>query len=106
MKEQKASTQTAAHGPYYRCQPILQERIEAQKAFGGTAEEQAAKKEAAKTFVPGEGIEAEGAEKKEEPKKVGPTPEQITAIKVGQPGFAVLVCRLWNACAEIRTWGL
>jgi U2 small nuclear ribonucleoprotein A' len=57
------------------------ERIEAQKAFGGTAEEQAAKKEAAKTFVPGEGIEAEGAEKKEEPKKVGPTPEQITAIK-------------------------
>jgi hypothetical protein len=69
---------------------LLQERIEAQKAFGGTAEEQAAKKEAAKTFVPGEGIEAEGAEKKEEPKKVGPTPEQITAIKVGQPAFSVL----------------
>ncbi|GAQ90679.1 hypothetical protein KFL_006720060 [Klebsormidium nitens] len=54
------------------------ERLEAQKAFGGSAEEQA---EAAKTFVPGEGIETEGAEKTEEPKKTGPTPEQITAIK-------------------------
>ncbi|XP_078170046.1 U2 small nuclear ribonucleoprotein A [Carex rostrata] len=56
------------------------ERIEAAKLFSSKEAEEAAKKVPVKTFTPGEVKDSE--QKPEQgPRVVGPTPEQITAIK-------------------------
>nr|XP_043606416.1 U2 small nuclear ribonucleoprotein A' [Erigeron canadensis] len=56
------------------------ERAEAAKLFKSEEAEEEAKKESVKTFVPGEVVNEE-PEEKEPSKPVGPTQEQITAIK-------------------------
>lgn len=58
------------------------ERIEAAKLFSSKEAEEAAKKVPVKTFTPGEVKDSDNAAKAEQgPRVVGPTPEQITAIK-------------------------
>ncbi|XP_057473451.1 U2 small nuclear ribonucleoprotein A'-like [Actinidia eriantha] len=58
------------------------ERIEAQNLFSSQEAEEQAKKESAKTFVPGEVPSTPEVPKEEQtPKTVAPTPEQIIAIK-------------------------
>lgn len=58
------------------------ERIEAASLFASEEAEEEAKKESVKTFVPGEVPSVPEESKEEEPSKpVGPTPEQIIAIK-------------------------
>ncbi|CAH1428573.1 unnamed protein product [Lactuca virosa] len=58
------------------------ERVEAASLFASEKAEEEAKKESVKTFVPGEVPSAHEESKEEEPSKpVGPTPEQIIAIK-------------------------
>ncbi|KAJ9567874.1 hypothetical protein OSB04_003840, partial [Centaurea solstitialis] len=56
------------------------ERIEAAKLFASEEAEEEAKKESVKTFVPGE-VPTEEPKEEEPSKPVGPTPEQIIAIK-------------------------
>ncbi|KAF5796588.1 putative leucine-rich repeat domain superfamily [Helianthus annuus] len=56
------------------------ERIEAAKLFASKEAEEEAKKESVKTFVPGE-VPTEEPKEEEPSKPVGPTPEQIIAIK-------------------------
>ncbi|KAJ4757184.1 U2 small nuclear ribonucleoprotein A [Rhynchospora pubera] len=58
------------------------ERMEAAKLFATKEAEEAAKKVPAKTFTPGEVKDSDNASKPDHgPRVVGPTPEQITAIK-------------------------
>ncbi|KAJ3709115.1 hypothetical protein LUZ61_012820 [Rhynchospora tenuis] len=58
------------------------ERMEAAKLFATKEAEEAAKKVPAKTFTPGEVKDSDSASKPDHgPRVVGPTPEQITAIK-------------------------
>ncbi|KAJ6834719.1 U2 small nuclear ribonucleoprotein A' [Iris pallida] len=58
------------------------ERIEAGNLFASKEAEEEAKKIPAKTFTPGEVLDAPDVPKAEQtPKVVAPTPEQITAIK-------------------------
>ncbi|KAJ0571070.1 putative U2 small nuclear ribonucleoprotein A' [Helianthus annuus] len=56
------------------------ERIEAAKLFASKEAEEEAKKESVKTFVPGE-VPTDEPKEPEPSKPVGPTPEQIIAIK-------------------------
>ncbi|KAI3820623.1 hypothetical protein L1987_08171 [Smallanthus sonchifolius] len=56
------------------------ERIEAAKLFVSKEAEEEAKKESVKTFVPGE-VPTDEPKEEEPSKPVGPTPEQIIAIK-------------------------
>ncbi|KAI3686325.1 hypothetical protein L1987_79999 [Smallanthus sonchifolius] len=56
------------------------ERIEADKLFVSKEAEEEAKKESVKTFVPGE-VPTDEPKEEEPSKPVGPTPEQIIAIK-------------------------
>ncbi|KAL7191575.1 hypothetical protein ACSBR2_023619 [Camellia fascicularis] len=64
------------------------ERIEAKNLFSSEEAEEEAKKESAKTFVPGEAPSTPEVLKEEQaPKPVAPTPEQIIAIK--SDGFYV-----------------
>ncbi|XP_024977239.1 U2 small nuclear ribonucleoprotein A' [Cynara cardunculus var. scolymus] len=56
------------------------ERIEAASLFASEEAEEEAKKESVKTFVPGE-VPTEEPKEEEPSKPVGPTPEQIIAIK-------------------------
>uniref|UniRef100_A0A0D9VE60 U2A'/phosphoprotein 32 family A C-terminal domain-containing protein n=1 Tax=Leersia perrieri TaxID=77586 RepID=A0A0D9VE60_9ORYZ len=59
-----------------------QERIAAAEKFHSKEAEEEAKKVPAKTFTPGQVVDAQDTTKEEQgPKVVGPTPEQITAIK-------------------------
>ncbi|KAI3463508.1 hypothetical protein Pfo_020171 [Paulownia fortunei] len=58
------------------------ERVEAKSLFAFQEAEEEAKKESAKTFVPGEIPSTQDVAKEEQtPKPVAPTPEQILAIK-------------------------
>ncbi|KAJ3683591.1 hypothetical protein LUZ60_013818 [Juncus effusus] len=58
------------------------ERVEAAKLFATKEAEEAIKKASVKTFTPGEVKNSENAPKADQgPRVVGPTPEQITAIK-------------------------
>ncbi|KAK9080591.1 hypothetical protein SSX86_000349 [Deinandra increscens subsp. villosa] len=56
------------------------ERIEAAKLFASKEAEEEAKKESVRTFVPGE-VPTDEPKEEEPSKPVGPTPEQIIAIK-------------------------
>ncbi|KAF5962206.1 hypothetical protein HYC85_003415 [Camellia sinensis] len=59
-----------------------QEQIEAKNLFSSEEDEEQAKKEFAKTFVPGEApIIPEDPKEEQAPKPVAPTPEQIITIK-------------------------
>ncbi|XP_028077731.1 uncharacterized protein LOC114279652 isoform X2 [Camellia sinensis] len=59
------------------------EQIEAKNLFSSEEDEEQAKKEFAKTFVPGEAPSIPEDPKEEQaPKPVAPTPEQIITIKV------------------------
>ncbi|XP_028077727.1 U2 small nuclear ribonucleoprotein A'-like isoform X1 [Camellia sinensis] len=60
-----------------------EEQIEAKNLFSSEEDEEQAKKEFAKTFVPGEAPSIPEDPKEEQaPKPVAPTPEQIITIKV------------------------
>ncbi|KVH99031.1 Leucine-rich repeat-containing protein [Cynara cardunculus var. scolymus] len=61
------------------------ERIEAASLFASEEAEEEAKKESVKTFVPGE-VPTEEPKEEEPSKPVGPTPEQIIAIKALKSG--------------------
>ena len=62
---------------------FLQERVAAEQKFHSKEAEEEAKKVPAKTFTPGQLADAQDTTNKVQgPKIVGPTPEQITAIKV------------------------
>ena len=71
------------------------EREEAEKTFG--ADDGAAQR--AKTFTPGDGLEETKDETKKDAKPSGPTPEQLTALKVAIANAETLeeVSRLENA---------
>ncbi|KAI7731874.1 hypothetical protein M8C21_032238 [Ambrosia artemisiifolia] len=56
------------------------ERVEAAKLFVSEEAEEEAKKQSVKTFVPGE-VPTDEPKEEEPSKPVGPTPEQIIAIK-------------------------
>ncbi|KAL5207633.1 hypothetical protein ABZP36_032068 [Zizania latifolia] len=58
-----------------------QERIAAAQKFHSKEAEEEAKKVPAKTFTPGQVVDAQDTTKEQGPKVVAPTPEQITAIK-------------------------
>ncbi|KAL6909568.1 hypothetical protein ACP4OV_001849 [Aristida adscensionis] len=63
-------------------QATLLERVAAAQKFHSKEAEEEAKKVPAKTFTPGQLADAQDATKElQAPKVVGPTPEQITAIK-------------------------
>ncbi|MFS7925903.1 hypothetical protein Hanom_Chr04g00290681 [Helianthus anomalus] len=63
------------------------ERIEAARLFASKEAEEKAKMESVKTFVPGE-VPTEEPKEEEPSKPVGPTPEQIIAIKVLSSSYA------------------
>jgi U2 small nuclear ribonucleoprotein A' len=71
------------------------EREEAEKRFG--ADDGAAQR--AKTFTPGDGLDAPKDAPKKEVKQSGPTPEELTALKVAIANAETLeeVSRLENA---------
>ncbi|XP_051136409.1 U2 small nuclear ribonucleoprotein A' [Andrographis paniculata] len=57
------------------------ERAEANALFASEEAEEEAKRESAKTFVPGEVLSIQDVAREEPPKPAAPTPEQILAIK-------------------------